>query len=145
LGSEILKWLYREMVIPLTRRGTKGEWYRGLRFMALDGSTLELQDTKANVVYSGRVNGGGDECAFNKLRFVALVEVGMRVLWGVRMGAFGTNKKALDEEVLGCYWAVPETDYTHIATQLIRRLDLIWQGDNVSPYEQLKQDIKIIG
>ena len=39
---------------------------------------------------------------------------------------------------LSCYWAYPES-YTHIAMQQIRRIDLIWQGDNIEMYERLKQ------
>ena len=38
---------------------------------------------------------------------------------------------------LTCYWAYPES-YTHIATRQIRRLDLVWQGDETAVYEQLK-------
>jgi len=38
-----------------------------------------------------------------------------------------------------CYWAHPE-NYTHIATTPIRRLDMIWQGENIKQYERLKTD-----
>lgn len=37
-----------------------------------------------------------------------------------------------------CYWAYPE-NYTHIATNEIRRLDLIWRGKEVKQYEALKR------
>jgi hypothetical protein len=101
LGSKVLEQLYRKVVTPLAVKETKGAWYRGLRLMALDGSTLDLQDTKANAAHYGYAKGGRGECAFPKLRFVALVEVGTRALLGARMGAFGTSEKALAEEVLG--------------------------------------------
>ncbi|MBG1264871.1 HNH endonuclease [Nostoc commune] len=39
---------------------------------------------------------------------------------------------------LSCYWAYPES-YTHIAMRQVRRIDLIWQGENVEIYERLKQ------
>ncbi|MFN6567393.1 HNH endonuclease [Dendronalium sp. ChiSLP03b] len=39
---------------------------------------------------------------------------------------------------LSCYWAYPE-NYTHIAMQQVRRIDLLWQGDEVEIYERLKQ------
>lgn len=35
-----------------------------------------------------------------------------------------------------CYWAYPE-NYKHVAMQQIRRLDIIWQNDEVSEYEAL--------
>jgi len=40
---------------------------------------------------------------------------------------------------LTCYWAYPE-NYTHIAMRQIRRLDLVWQGDEVDIYEKLKAE-----
>ncbi|WP_414566398.1 MULTISPECIES: HNH endonuclease [unclassified Anabaena] len=39
---------------------------------------------------------------------------------------------------LSCYWAYPE-NYTHIAMKQIRRVDLIWEGDDIATYEKLKQ------
>ena len=42
------------------------------------------------------------------------------------------------EICLTCYWAYPET-YQHIAMRAIRRIDLIWQGDEVKTYDKLKQ------
>ncbi|MBN3938677.1 HNH endonuclease [Nostoc sp. NMS9] len=39
---------------------------------------------------------------------------------------------------LSCYWAYPES-YTHVAIQQVRRIDLMWQGDNIEIYEKLKQ------
>lgn len=35
-----------------------------------------------------------------------------------------------------CYWASPE-DYEHIALELIRRLDIVWQSEEVSDHERL--------
>jgi hypothetical protein len=39
---------------------------------------------------------------------------------------------------LSCYWAYPE-NYTHVAMQQLRRIDLMWQGENIEIYEKLKQ------
>jgi hypothetical protein len=39
---------------------------------------------------------------------------------------------------LSCYWAYPE-NYTHIAMRQVRRIDLLWEGDDVEIYERLKQ------
>lgn len=43
---------------------------------------------------------------------------------------------------LSCYWAFPEKNYTHVAMRQIRRLDLMWQGDEVTCYDKLKSDAK---
>jgi len=37
-----------------------------------------------------------------------------------------------------CYWAHPE-DYDHIAMQQIRRVDIMWSGEEISTYERLKE------
>lgn len=36
-----------------------------------------------------------------------------------------------------CYWAFPES-YKHVSLQEIRRVDLIWKGDEVYYYEKIK-------
>jgi len=40
---------------------------------------------------------------------------------------------------MSCYWAFPE-NYQHVAMRQIRRIDLIWQGEEVQQYEKLKSD-----
>ncbi len=37
-----------------------------------------------------------------------------------------------------CYWANPDK-YAHIALELIRRLDVVWTGEEVPEYEKLKE------
>lgn len=39
---------------------------------------------------------------------------------------------------LSCYWAYPE-NYEHIAMRQVRRMDLLWEGDDIEIYERLKQ------
>lgn len=39
---------------------------------------------------------------------------------------------------LSCYWAYPN-NYLHIAMRQVRRIDLLWEGDEVSVYEALRQ------
>jgi hypothetical protein len=37
-----------------------------------------------------------------------------------------------------CYWAFPE-DYDHVAMRQARRTDIMWEGDEVTVYERLRQ------
>jgi hypothetical protein len=48
------------------------------------------------------------------------------------------------EICLSCYWAYPE-NHTHIAIQPVRRVDLLWQGREVSQYERLKKNARVAG
>ena len=68
--------------------------------VAIDGSTLDLQDTQENAEYFGYAEGGRGECAFPKLRFVSLVETGTHVLFGAQMGAYATSEIALAQQVI---------------------------------------------
>lgn len=48
------------------------------------------------------------------------------------------------ELCLSCYWAYPER-HTHVAMRQIRRLDLMWQGETIAEYENLKNDAERAG
>lgn len=48
------------------------------------------------------------------------------------------------ELCVSCYWAYPET-HTHIALKPLRRVDLLWQGEETAQYERLKADAKNVG
>ena len=56
------------------------------------------------------------------------------------------NWKSLkDREIcLSCYWAYPE-NHTHIAMQQLRRVDLLWKGEETAQYERLKSEAAAAG
>ena len=43
-----------------------------------------------------------------------------------------------------CYWASPE-DYSHVATEPARRLDLMWRGDDVADFDSLRGEAEDAG
>ena len=43
-----------------------------------------------------------------------------------------------------CYWAFPES-YSHVAMREIRRLDVLWVGEEVTEYDQLKETAGKVG
>ena len=43
-----------------------------------------------------------------------------------------------------CFWAFPEA-FTHVAMKPERRLQLLWQGDDVEQYERLKKAADLVG
>jgi len=100
VGAEVMEALYRRLVKPQAVVKTKGAWYEGMRLVAIDGSTLDLQDTQENAEHFGYAEGGRGECAFPKMRFVSLVETGTHVLFGARMGSNGISELALAQEVI---------------------------------------------
>ncbi len=57
LGWEPLRRLHDAVVKPIAVKDTKGAWYRGLRLIGLDGSTLDVADEKGNEGAFGRAQG----------------------------------------------------------------------------------------
>jgi hypothetical protein len=100
LGSEVLEALYRRVARPLAQPRTKGAWHQNLRLVAIDGSTLELQDTPEIAGHYGYANSRRGQSAFPKLRFAALVETGTHALLAARMAAYATSEQALGAQVI---------------------------------------------
>ena len=101
LGWEPLRQLHDEVVQPIAVAATKGAWYRGLRLVSIDGSTLEVADEAANDAAFGRPGASRGTSAFPQLRFVALVENGTHVLFGTQWGPYGTGEITLAKAALG--------------------------------------------
>jgi hypothetical protein len=100
LGAEPLQALYQAMVAPVAEKRTKGAWYRQWRLVSLDGSTLDVADTKENEKAFGRPGASRGSAAFPKIRFVALLESGTHVLWAARVDKYATDELTLAEEVV---------------------------------------------
>lgn len=100
LGWEPLQQLHDAVVKPIAVAATKGAWYRGLRLVSVDGSTLEVADESANDAAFGRPGASRGESAFPQLRFVALVENGTHVLFGTQQGPYATGEITLAKTVL---------------------------------------------
>lgn len=101
LGAEPLKRLYQEVVGPIATPHTKGAWYKGWRIVSLDGSTLDLGDTRDNEGEFGRPGAARGKSGFPKLRFVSLLENGTHVLFGAEPGSYATGESTLAKKVVG--------------------------------------------
>jgi hypothetical protein len=101
LGWEPLQQLHDAVVQPIAVAATKGAWYRGLRLVSIDGSTMEVPDEAANDQAFGRPGASRGESAFPQLRFVSLVENGTHVLFGTQQGPYATGEITLAKAVVG--------------------------------------------
>jgi hypothetical protein len=79
---------------------TPGSHYRGWLKVAIDGSTLALQDTKENAAHFGRPSGGRGESAWPMLRFAALCATGTHRILAAEPGLFRTSEHALCRPLL---------------------------------------------
>jgi hypothetical protein len=100
LGAEPLKELWRECATPLAVEGQSESFYRGLRLVAIDGSTLDVPDTENNLAFFGRQKSSRGQAAFPQLRFVSLSECGTHTIFAVRMGPYSAHELALAEDLL---------------------------------------------
>ena len=101
LGVAALKALWEESAQPLGKAGQPGCFYRGLRLMAADGSTLDVPDTAENLAHFGKQSSSRGEAAFPQLRFVSLCECGPHAILAVRMGAYRIGENTMAAEVVG--------------------------------------------
>lgn len=76
--------------------GDEGAWYRGWRLVAIDGTTLDVPDTEANVERFGRPSSKGDDpAAFPQARVVGLVECGTHAVFDAEIGSYATSETKL--------------------------------------------------
>ena len=96
LGAAPVEALFARVARPLAEEGTPGCWLAGRRLVAIDGTTLDVADTEANVTEFGRpgVN-KGEQSAFPQARGVALAECGTRAMFAAVGGAYTTGENTL--------------------------------------------------
>lgn len=103
LGAAPLEALYREVAAPIAQPGTLGAWYRGWRVMSLDGTTLDVGDTRANAHAFGRPGssrGANATGAFPQLRLLGLLENGTHAICGAELGPYGASEATLAAAVV---------------------------------------------
>jgi hypothetical protein len=100
LGWEPVKQLHDEVVKAIATSASRGAWYRGLRLVSLDGSTLDVADEAVNEAAFGRPGSSRGSSAFPQIRFVSLVENGTHVLFGSAVAEYAASETALARQVL---------------------------------------------
>jgi hypothetical protein len=95
LGFEAVQGLFRRIARPMADKKAKGAWYRGLRTVALDGSTLDVYDSPSNVAAFGYPPASRGNSAFPKIKFVALCETGTHAAFACEMGSYTVGEAEL--------------------------------------------------
>jgi hypothetical protein len=95
LGWAPLKELFESYVRPIATRAMGWAWFKGRRLVALDGSTLNVIDSRANVRAFGKPPSSRGKTVFAQIRWVALGEVGTHVLFAARMGGWRVSEYAM--------------------------------------------------
>jgi hypothetical protein len=102
LGVEPLRQLFAVVCRPVATRDTRGAFYRHWDLTAIDATTFDVADTKANVEAFGRPprSGRGElTVGYPQIRMVGLVECGTHVVFDAAIGPLRTGEHALAREV----------------------------------------------
>jgi hypothetical protein len=102
LGPGPLRELFERAAGPLAAASTPGCWYRGLRVVSMDGTTLDLADTAENQARFGRPGSarGEGRSAFPQVRLVGLGECGTHAVFAAAFGPYATGERTLAAEVV---------------------------------------------
>lgn len=100
LGPEPLEALFRGVAEPMATAQSPGAFYRGLRLMSIDGTTLDLADTTENAARFGRPGSGRGEGAFPQVRVVGLGECGTHGIVAAAPGPLASGEATLARDLL---------------------------------------------
>lgn len=95
LGAAPLQQLWEQTAQPLASTETAGAFYGGRRLVALDGTTLDVPDTKANAGHFGKPGVSRGRAALPQVRLVGLVETGAHAVLAVAMAPCQTGEHTL--------------------------------------------------
>jgi hypothetical protein len=74
LGVEVVREVFERVARPTATQATPGAWLGRWRLMAIDGFTLDLPDTAANLTEFPNDSAGGYETVYPQARVVAISE-----------------------------------------------------------------------
>jgi len=100
LGETPLRLMHERMVAPASDIGLTGSFWKGLHLVAIDGSTLALQDTPANAAAFGRPSNQYGTAAYPLARFAAVAEVGTHIIFAAEIGTYNDSEIKLAERLI---------------------------------------------
>src|SRR4028118_582310 len=101
VGCRVMSQLFERVVRPLATPETPGAFLGGLRVMAVDGTVLDVPDSKANArVFGYPASRPGTQAAFPKIRLVMLVEAGTHLLVDALMCPYRIGERVRAKKLL---------------------------------------------
>ncbi|MEI7591395.1 MAG: IS4 family transposase [Deltaproteobacteria bacterium] len=100
LGEEPLKRIHEKLASPVNDQTLPGCRWNNLHLVAIDGTTLALQDTPENSRAFGRSSNQHGAGAWPLARFVALAEVGTHIVFASELGGYRDSETVLAAKIL---------------------------------------------
>ena len=100
LGEEPMRRIHQQLAVPLANPGLSGCFWKQMHVVAIDGSTLALQDTESNATAFGRPANQNGAGAYPQARFVALVETGTHLIFSAQLGGYHDSELKLAQSLV---------------------------------------------
>jgi len=101
VGCRVMSQLFVRTVRPLATPETPGAFLGGLRVMAVDGTVLDVPDSKANArVFCYPGSCPGTQAAFPKVRLVMLIEAGTHLIVDALMCPYRIGERVRAKKLL---------------------------------------------
>lgn len=100
LGVGVFRLLFTEVAGARGSEAMPGVFWRGLRLVTLDGTTLDVADTVDNDQRFGRPSNSDGGGSYPQVRLVALAECGTRALIGAVFGPYRSGEQTLSRALL---------------------------------------------
>lgn len=101
VGPQVISQLFARIARPLATVETPGAFLGGLRVMAVDGTVLDVPDSKANArVFGYPASRRGTRAAFPKVRLVLLIEAGTHLIVDALMCPYRIGERVRAKKLL---------------------------------------------
>ena len=145
LGAQPMQRLHETLALPMRERSLLGSYFKDLLLVAVDGSTMALQDTALNSAEFGRSTNQNGDGAWPLARFVALVECGTHLIFGAKIGAYKDSEITLAKDLTGSLSSgmLCMADRLFPGYELWRQYaatgaHLLWRAKNSLPLRKIK-------
>lgn len=100
LGPGPLRLLFDRVAGATGTPATPGAFWRGLRLASMDGTLLDVPDSKANAAAYTRSSNGSRPAPYPQVRLLALVECGTKAMIGAVFDSFAIGERTLAKRLL---------------------------------------------
>jgi hypothetical protein len=101
VGPQVMSQLFERVVRPKATAQTPGAFLGGLRVMAVDGTVLDVPDSRANArVFGYPASRPGTRAAFPKARLVILIEAGTHLIVDALMCPYRIGERVRAQKLL---------------------------------------------
>jgi hypothetical protein len=100
LGAEVMKQIAEQVCQPLAMGEQSAGFYKGLRVVTIDGTTLEVDDQQSHRDTFGVPGTGQGKTGYPQIRCVSLLENATGVLFSTTLGGYHDDEKVLAVDTL---------------------------------------------